>query len=188
MPLDVRFTFHTALMRVNGPVMQALMGLAVLSTLILATRSKCWPRWIAASASALTFLSFLVTRFGNVPINQQIKRWAVSTPPSDYAEILRRWELFHFTRTGCALLAFILMIAVVIGSTRPHDDARAARPATHNPSAEIPATGQVKVVPLGIALLGSRPAASSFGTGFDEFAYLLPLFRNRRDLTPEKRR
>lgn len=118
-PLDVRFTFHTALMRVNGPVMQALMGLAVLSTLLLAVRSVSTRRWVAASASALTFVSFLVTRFGNVPINQQIKRWAVETPPVDYAEILRRWELFHFTRTGCALLAFLLAITVVVDVAAP---------------------------------------------------------------------
>ncbi|MEV5652560.1 DUF1772 domain-containing protein [Nocardia sp. NPDC052254] len=116
-PLDVRFTFHTALMRVNGPVMQSLMALAVLSTLLLALRSTARQRWIAASAAALAVTSFLVTRFGNVPINQQIKRWAVSTPPDDYAEILRRWELFHFTRTGCALVAFALAITVVIGFT-----------------------------------------------------------------------
>ncbi|MEV0294059.1 DUF1772 domain-containing protein [Nocardia sp. NPDC050710] len=112
-PLDVRFTFHTALMRVNGVVMQSLMGLAVLSALYLAVRSQGRARWIAGGASALTFTSFLVTRLGNVPINQQIKQWAVSGPPSDYADILRNWELFHFTRTGCALVAFLLMIAVV---------------------------------------------------------------------------
>ncbi|MFE9322115.1 anthrone oxygenase family protein [Nocardia sp. NPDC052278] len=141
-PLDVRFTFHTALMRVNGPVMQSLMGLAVLSTLILAMRSKSSPRWIAAGASALTFISFLVTRFGNVPINQQIKRWAVGTPPSDYADILRRWELFHFTRTGCALIAFILVITVVVGSTPTHDDATRTSSAADQAPAEVAATSQ----------------------------------------------
>ncbi|MFJ1455669.1 anthrone oxygenase family protein [Nocardia sp. N2S4-5] len=123
-PLDVRFTFHTALMRVNGPVMQILMGLAVLSTLLLAVRSTSWARRVAASASALTVASFLVTRFGNVPINQQIKRWATGTPPSDYADILRRWELFHFTRTGCAVLAFVLAITACYTSVTSSREAR----------------------------------------------------------------
>ncbi|MBY8860362.1 DUF1772 domain-containing protein [Nocardia sp. CA2R105] len=121
-PLDVRFTFHVALMRVNGPVMQSLMALAVLSTLVLAVRSKSWPRWAAASAFGLTVVSFLVTRFGNVPINQQIKRWAVGPLPSDYADILSRWEMLHFARTGCALVAFILVIAVVAGSAATAED------------------------------------------------------------------
>ncbi|MBB5916119.1 putative membrane protein [Nocardia transvalensis] len=119
-PLDVRFTFHVALMRVNGPVMQALMGLAVLSTIALAVRSSGWSRRVAASASALVIASFLVTRLGNVPINQQIKRWAVGTPPDDYADILRRWELFHVTRTGCALVAFVLVITVVVRAGSDH--------------------------------------------------------------------
>lgn len=118
-PLDVRFTFHTALMRVNGPVMQSLMALTILSTLILAVRSNGSARWLSGTASALAVTSFLVTRFGNVPINQQIKVWAVSGPPSDYAAILHRWELFHFTRTGCALAAFVLAIAVVVGTREP---------------------------------------------------------------------
>lgn len=107
-------------MRVNGPVMQALMGLAVLSTIALAVRSSGWSRRVAASASALVIASFLVTRLGNVPINQQIKRWAVGTPPDDYADILRRWELFHVTRTGCALVAFVLVITVVVRAGSDH--------------------------------------------------------------------
>ncbi len=133
-PLDVRFTFHTALMRVNGPVMQSLMGLAVLSTLLLAVRSTGSRRWTAAGASALVFLSFLVTRFGNVPINQQIKAWAVSVPPSDYADILRRWELFHFTRTGCALVAFVLAITAVVGFAGEHRTGATDSAPTRQPS------------------------------------------------------
>ncbi|WP_431969385.1 anthrone oxygenase family protein [Nocardia sp. bgisy134] len=133
-PLEVRFTFHTALMRVNGVVMQSLMGLAILSTLLLAARSRSWPRWVAGSASALTLLSFLVTRLGNVPINQQIKRWAVGTPPDDYADILRRWELFHITRTGCALVAFVLVIAVVTGFIGAGADDRPPSAAADRPS------------------------------------------------------
>lgn len=117
-PLDVRFTFHTALMRVNGLVMQSLMGLAVLSTLVLAVYSTSWLRRLACGASALVVTSFLVTRFGNVPINQHIKQWAVGTPPADYAEILHRWEMFHILRTGCALAAFVLVIGVVLATAR----------------------------------------------------------------------
>jgi len=123
-PLDVRFTFHVALMRVNGPVMQSLMALAVLGTLVLAVRSRGGQRRIAASATVLVLLSFLVTRFGNVPINQQIKRWAVGTPPANYADILRRWELFHFTRTGCAVAAFVLVIVAVVGFAAADDGIR----------------------------------------------------------------
>ncbi|MEV6069314.1 DUF1772 domain-containing protein [Nocardia sp. NPDC052001] len=112
-PLDVRFAFHTALMRVNGPVMQSLMALTILSTLTLAIRGRGATRLLAATAAALAVASFLITRFGNVPINQHIKVWAISGPPADYATQLHRWEMFHFTRTGCALVAFVLAIAAV---------------------------------------------------------------------------
>ncbi|MGW5382718.1 anthrone oxygenase family protein [Nocardia sp. NPDC003963] len=134
-PLDVRFTFHTALMRVNGPVVQSLMGLAVLSTLVLAVRSRSGSRWIAGSASVLVITSFLVTRFGNVPINQHIKAWAVGTPPADYAAILHRWEMFHFLRTGCALAAFVLVIGVVLATTYGEGGAGSADPTPERKSA-----------------------------------------------------
>ncbi|BDT95682.1 DUF1772 domain-containing protein [Nocardia sputorum] len=113
-PLDVRFTFHTALMSVNGVVMQSLMGLTILSTLVLAIRSTGRSRMLAATASVLAVAAFLITRLGNVPINQKIKVWAISGPPADYAEILGRWEAFHFARTACALVAFLLVVATTL--------------------------------------------------------------------------
>ncbi|WP_218004138.1 DUF1772 domain-containing protein [Nocardia araoensis] len=113
-PLDVRFTFHTALMSVNGVVMQSSMGLTILSTLVLAIRSTGRSRLLAGSASLLAVAAFLITRLGNVPINQKIKVWAVSGPPADYAEILGRWEAFHFARTACALVAFGLVVVTTL--------------------------------------------------------------------------
>ncbi|MEU6187391.1 DUF1772 domain-containing protein [Nocardia sp. NPDC047038] len=113
-PLDVRFTFHTALMSVNGVVMQTLMGLTILSALVLAARSTGRSRLLAASASLLAMAAFLITRLGNVPINQKIKIWAISGPPADYAEILTRWETFHVARTACAVLAFLLIASTTL--------------------------------------------------------------------------
>lgn len=120
-PLEVRFTFHTALMSVNGLVMQSLMGLTILSTAVLAIRSTGKPRLLAGGAGILAVAAFLITRLGNVPINQKIKVWAVSGPPADYAEILSRWEAFHFARTVCALVAFLL---VVLTTLLPAKEAR----------------------------------------------------------------
>ncbi|MFG3617188.1 anthrone oxygenase family protein [Nocardia sp. NPDC047654] len=113
-PLDVRFTFHTALMSVNGVVMQSLMGLTILSTLVLAARATGRSRLLAGIASVLAAAAFLLTRLGNVPINQKIKVWAVTDPPADYADILGRWEAFHFARTGCALVAFLLVVLTTL--------------------------------------------------------------------------
>ncbi|MFC9893529.1 anthrone oxygenase family protein [Nocardia sp. NPDC127579] len=111
---ETRFTFHTALMSVNGVVMQALMGLTIASCLAVAVLGSGRTRWIGGAATTLAVASFLITRFGNVPINQHIKQWAVGIPPSDYPEILARWEAFHFARTGCALVAFLLIVGLTL--------------------------------------------------------------------------
>jgi uncharacterized membrane protein len=116
-PLDVRLTFHSALMRMNGPVMQTTMGLAALSSLALAWLHRGRPRHLAGAAGALAVTSFLITRFGNVPINGRIKVWAVTTPPADHAEILQRWEMFNVARTLTALAAFALVILLAVGTT-----------------------------------------------------------------------
>ncbi|MEV4493460.1 anthrone oxygenase family protein [Micromonospora coxensis] len=117
-PLDVRLTFHTALMRMNGPVIQSTMALAFLSSLVLAVLARGAARRVAASASVLVAVSFLVTRLGNVPINGRIKVWAVSGAPPDHAAILRRWELFNDIRTVAALVAFLLLLALVTAPLR----------------------------------------------------------------------
>lgn len=112
-PLDVRLTFHSALMRMNGPVMQIAMALAFLTSLALAVQLRGTLRLLAGCASAMTVATFLVTRFGNVPIHPQIEAWAVSTPAADHAEILARWGTFNIIRTGTALAAFVLLLVLV---------------------------------------------------------------------------
>ncbi|MFD2762979.1 DUF1772 domain-containing protein [Micromonospora eburnea] len=112
-PLDVRLTFHTALMKMNGLVMQTTMGLALVSIAVLAVLCRGVARRLAATAGVLVATSFLVTRFGNVPINAKIKVWAVTTAPPDHAAILRRWEIFNDVRTGTALVAFVLLLVLV---------------------------------------------------------------------------
>lgn len=131
-PLDVRLTFHSALMQMNGPVMQTTMGLAALSSLALAVLARGTHRHLAGAAGALAVASFLITRFGNVPINGRIKVWAVTTPPADYATQLQRWETFNVVRTLTALAAFVLVIVIA---------ARMARTAQadHRPALPVPA-------------------------------------------------
>lgn len=82
-PLDVRLTFHTALMRMNGPVIQTVMALAFLGSVALAVINRGGRRWTAAAATA---------------------------PPPDHASILRRWEIFNVVRTVAAVAAFGLLL------------------------------------------------------------------------------
>lgn len=123
-PLDVRLTFHSALMHMNGPVMQTTMALAALSSLALALLTRGGPRYLAGAAGALAVISFLVTRFGNVPINGQIKVWAVTAPPAEYAAILGQWETYNIVRTLTALVAFVLIVALAIRTTQAQQAGR----------------------------------------------------------------
>lgn len=113
-PLDMRLSFHAELMKMNGITMQAAMAVSILSAFALAALAHGPARLIAGSAGLLTLGSFLITRFGNVPINGLIKDWARTSPPVDHAEILRRWELFNDLRTLTALIAFALLIALAL--------------------------------------------------------------------------
>ncbi|WP_327279072.1 MULTISPECIES: DUF1772 domain-containing protein [unclassified Streptomyces] len=116
-PVDMRLSFHAELMKMNSPVMLTAMGTAALSSLALTLQTTGRERLLAAGATALTGTSFLVTRFGNVPINARIKEWAVTSPPADYAEILHRWDMFNWTRTTTALAAFVLLVIAQSGSS-----------------------------------------------------------------------
>ncbi|MER6993960.1 DUF1772 domain-containing protein [Saccharopolyspora hirsuta] len=69
-----------------------------------------------ASATGATLLAvtyFLVTRFGNVPINQEMKGWATGAIPPDYQARLATWGVFHDIRVATALTAFALVITAV---------------------------------------------------------------------------
>jgi uncharacterized membrane protein len=112
-PLDVRLTFHTALMRMNGPVVQTVMACAAVSTATYAVLSRRWARLLAAGSGGFVLVAFLVTRFGNVPINARMKAWAVTSAPPDHAAVLRRWETFNDIRTAAAVTAFVLMLVAV---------------------------------------------------------------------------
>ncbi|NUW44111.1 DUF1772 domain-containing protein [Nonomuraea rhodomycinica] len=113
-PLEVRLTFHTTMMKVNEPVMQSAMALAVVTTFGLAVAGRAWTRRLALGAGALAVLSLLITLFGNVPLHASFRKWAAGPVPAGYAEVFQRWELFHTLRTLTALAAFVLIVAAAV--------------------------------------------------------------------------
>ncbi|MGW3348230.1 anthrone oxygenase family protein [Nonomuraea rubra] len=117
-PLQVRLTFHTAMMSVNEPVMQTGMALAILSTIALAVVSRGRARWLAGGAAALAVTTLLITVLGNIPLHAHIRRWAAGTPEAGYADVLGRWETFHNLRTLTAVTAFALVTAIGLLSAR----------------------------------------------------------------------
>ncbi|MFJ8713639.1 DUF1772 domain-containing protein [Streptomyces violaceus] len=117
MPIGMRLDFHTELMRMNGITVQGAMAVSTLSSLTLAVLTRARARALAGAACTLTLASFLITRFGNVPINGRIKQWAATAPSAGHAEILRRWELCNNARTLTAVAAFVILAVLALGST-----------------------------------------------------------------------
>lgn len=124
-PLDMRLSFHTQLMQMNGITMQGAMGMSALSALALAAMTRGGPRRLAGGAGLLAVASFLITRLGNVPVNGRIKQWAATSAPADHAEILARWEAFNYARTSAAFAAFALLIVLSLRRSHPAQDPNA---------------------------------------------------------------
>ena len=111
-PREVHFTYRVALMRHNAIVMQSIMAVGILAPLWWAWTIRTMPaaRACAVAASLMNLTTVLVTRFGNVPINQLIRKWLIEPPPADYLEPLHRWTVFNNIRSVAAVSGFILIL------------------------------------------------------------------------------
>ena len=58
----------------------------------------------------MNLTAVLVTRFGNVPINQLVRKWLTESPPADYLEPLHRWTVFNNVRSAAAVIGFLLIL------------------------------------------------------------------------------
>ncbi|WP_433274435.1 anthrone oxygenase family protein [Pseudonocardia xinjiangensis] len=110
-PLDVHLTFRTELMKLNGVVTQGLMVATFLAGCWLALAARGRARGLAVGGVALTLTTFLVTRFGTVPIHDEIRAWAAGALAADYQERLAVWGAFNDVRVVVAVAAFALTIA-----------------------------------------------------------------------------
>jgi uncharacterized membrane protein len=113
-PIDVHLRFRIALMNQNGISMPILMIVSFISTFVLALILFHREKSVAIQfflASVLALLTFLFTRFGNVPINQVIRAWNPSDLPPGAIDMLERWHLWHIARTVTSLMSFTLTVA-----------------------------------------------------------------------------
>lgn len=111
-PRQVHFTYRVALMRHNAIVMQSIMAVGILAPLWWAWTLRAMPaaRACAVAASVMNLIAVVVTRFGNVPVNQVIRQWLIAPPPACYLEPLHQWTVFNNIRTAAAVLGFVLIL------------------------------------------------------------------------------
>ena len=70
------------------------------------------------AAGMCTIAVALITAFGNIPINNQIKIWDVASPPENWAEVGTRWWHFQTVRAGAAILGLSCAILAAMRSGR----------------------------------------------------------------------
>ena len=56
----------------------------------------------------------LITRFGNIPINNQILTWSINSPPPNWAELAQKWWRLQTLRTLMAIGALAFLISATL--------------------------------------------------------------------------
>jgi uncharacterized membrane protein len=95
----------------------AVVVLGVLFTGISAflARSERPNFYLLIAASVCIIAVALITRFGNIPINNQILTWSISSPPSNWADLAQRWWQLQTLRTVLAIGALAFLISAALG-------------------------------------------------------------------------
>jgi uncharacterized membrane protein len=96
------------------PVLLVGSVLAGLISLILTRRDYRSNEFIFTGiATICTLVVIVVTRLINVPINETLMTWQVSSPPENVMQLWAPWEGAHTIRTVIALLGFASLIYAV---------------------------------------------------------------------------
>ena len=110
--------FHQATNHTFDPYMPIVVVGSLFGGIVLAILF----RGIHSLSGELAIVGFIcyaavltVTWLTNLPINKQIARWSIQSPPNDWALIRARWVQFHIIRTlfsipalACYILACLV--------------------------------------------------------------------------------
>jgi uncharacterized membrane protein len=112
-PQDAHVLVRSAFARLFGRVMPFWMGGSTLLNLLLVlfaehTNRLAWR--LDAIALAIQILAVVFSLIGPVPINNRISKWTPATLPADWQEQERRWDVYHWLRTGGLIVAFALLV------------------------------------------------------------------------------
>lgn len=100
------------LVRSLNTLMVSLVVIATLLSVVSAVlQKKDRPVFIALLFAAACFAACIViSRFGNLPIQNEMLRWNVNSLPSDWTVLRDKWWSLHMVRTIAELLALALLI------------------------------------------------------------------------------
>jgi uncharacterized membrane protein len=75
-------------------------------------------RWLPLGAVILLLTTVAISVSISVPINTAQASWSVVAPPADWSAVRDRWQLAHVARTTTSVLAFCLLTAAAMRTTR----------------------------------------------------------------------
>jgi uncharacterized membrane protein len=100
------------------PTVVILGVLFTIVSTILARRER--PEFYLLLAATVCIVAVaLITAFGNIPINNQIRFWNVSSPPSNWGDLAQRWWSFQTMRTIAAICGLSLLIIAALTRRGP---------------------------------------------------------------------
>ena len=70
--------------------------------------------YLLAAGCFCTAVVALVTAFGNIPINNQIQTWTVTSPPPNWSDLATEWWRFQSVRTIAGLGGLMLVISAAL--------------------------------------------------------------------------
>jgi uncharacterized membrane protein len=99
-------------------LMPVLLGVSLLSgiiSLVLLRRDyKKQAFCFTAIATLCTLFTVILTRWVNVPINEALMTWSVTSPPPNVMQLWSPWEQAHTIRTIVSLIGFSSLLLVVL--------------------------------------------------------------------------
>jgi hypothetical protein len=96
-----------------GTIMAILMPAAILSVLpvlYLLYRERSRAFYLTLAGFVLFIVALLITLIVEVPIDNQIEGWTVTTLPDNWQQLRDRWEWFHFLRSWVSVLGLALLL------------------------------------------------------------------------------
>jgi uncharacterized membrane protein len=113
-PPDVFLAIGHRMIANLGSVMPILMPAAILSivpVVLLTYGTHAMTFDLTLAGLGLFVVALVITLAVEVPIDNQIRAWTVTSLPSHWQELRDRWEFFHVLRTFASVAGLGLIVA-----------------------------------------------------------------------------
>jgi uncharacterized membrane protein len=117
---EIYLTLGKAIIQNLRPIMPILMPTAIVSTLpvlYLLPQKKSSAFYLTLTGFVLLLVTALITVAIEVPIDNQVREWTLTSLPSNWEALRDRWAFYHTLRTFTALGGLGLVLAGTLSSS-----------------------------------------------------------------------